>query len=121
MRHRALVVDDNPNNLMLVKDLLEAADFEVLEAETGTQGLVLARTEKLDILILDVRLPDLRGSEVAKQLRLSKETRDIPIVFVTASVMPEGRDEIKTIANTAFIGKPINTRTFAKEILSFIR
>ena len=120
MRKRALIVDDNANNLMLEKDLLEVAGFEVFEAKNATDGIAIARKEKPDIIIMDVRLPDMRGSEAAKILRQDKETSDIPIVFVTASVMAEGREEINAITNSGFIGKPINTRTFAKEISEFI-
>ena len=106
---------------MLEKDLLEVAGFEVFEAENAADGIAITRREKPDIIIMDVRLPDMRGTEAAMILRQDKETRDIPIVFVTASVMVEGREEIKAITNTGFIGKPINTRTFAKEISKFIR
>ena len=121
MKKKALVVDDNKNNLMLEKDLLEVAGFEVFEAENAAGGIAIARKEKPDIIIMDVRLPDMRGSEAARILRQDKETSDIAIVFVTASVMAEGREEIKDIANAGFIGKPINTRTFVKEISKFIK
>jgi CheY-like chemotaxis protein len=121
MRKTALVVDDNKNNLLLEKDLLEVAGFEVFEAEDASSGIALARKEKPDIIIMDVRLPDMRGSEAAIILRREKDTRDIPIVFVTASVMAEGKEEINAITNSGFIGKPINTRTFAKKISEFIR
>jgi len=121
MRKKALVIDDNGNNLMLEKDLLEVAGFEVLEAENAAGGMAIARREKPDIIIMDVRLPDMRGTEAARILRQDKATGDIPIVFVTASVMAEGREEIKDITNSGFIGKPINTRTFAKEISQFIK
>jgi len=121
MRKKALVVDDNENNLMLEKDLLEVAGFEVFEAENASDGIAMARREKPDIIIMDVRLPDIRGTEAARILRQDKETRDIPIVFVTSSVMAEGRAEIDDITNTGFISKPINTRTFAKEISQFIK
>ena len=120
MKKKVLVVDDNSNNLLLEKDILEVAGFEVFEAQDALSGIVIARKEMPDIIIMDVRLPDMRGSEAARILRQHKETRDIPIVFVTASVMAEGKEEIKKIANSAFIGKPINTRTFAKEISKFI-
>ena len=120
MRKRVLVVDDNANNLMLEKDLLEVAGFEVFEAEDASSGIAIAKREKPDIIIMDVRLPDMRGSEAAQILRQDKETCDIPIVFVTASVMAEGREEIRAIANTGFIGKPIYTRVFAQEISHFI-
>jgi two-component system, cell cycle response regulator DivK len=120
MRKKALVVDDDKNNLMLEKDLLEVAGFEVFEAESASDGIAMARREKPDIIIMDVRLPDMRGSEAARILRQDKETLDIPIVFVTAFVMAEGREELKGITNSGFIGKPINTRTFAKEVSQFI-
>jgi two-component system, cell cycle response regulator DivK len=121
MQRKVLVIDDNANNLMLEKDLLEVAGFEVFEAENAASGIAIARKEKPDIIIMDMRLPDMRGSAAAKILRQDKETRDIPIVFVTASVMAEGKEEITSITNSGFIGKPINTRTFVKEISQFIK
>ena len=121
MKKKALVVDDNKSNLMLEKDVLEVAGFEVFEAENATDGITIARKEKPDIIIMDVRLPDMRGSEAARILREDQETSDIPIVFVTASVMVGEREEINAITNSGFIGKPINTRTFAKEISQFIK
>jgi two-component system, cell cycle response regulator DivK len=118
---KALVVDDNGSNLLLEKDLLEVAGFEVFEAENAAGGIAIAKREKLDIIIMDVRLPDMRGSAAALILRQDQETCDIPIVFVTASVMAEGMEEINNIPNSGFIGKPINTRTFAKEISQYIK
>ncbi len=116
----ALVVDDNENNLMLEKDLLELAGFTVFEAKNAVDGMASARKEKPDVIIMDVRLPDMRGSDAARILRLEEATRNTPIVFVTASVMAKGRAELKDITNSGFIGKPINTRTFAQEISRFI-
>ena len=121
MGKRALVIDDNENNLMLEKDLLEVAGFEVFVAENASSGVAIARKEKPDIIIMDIRLPDMRGTEAARILRQDKETCDIPVIFVTASVMAEGREEIKNIPNSGFIGKPIHTRTFAKEISQFMK
>ena len=121
MKKKALIIDDNANNLALEKDLLEVAGFEVLVAENATRGIALARSEKPDIIIMDMRLPDMRGSEAAKILLKDVETKDIPIVFVTASVLAEGIEEIKTIPNAAFVSKPINTRSFAEDIMKFIQ
>ncbi|MDP2853745.1 MAG: response regulator [Smithellaceae bacterium] len=121
MRKKALVVDDNANNLLLAKDLLEVAGFEVLEAENAADGIAMARSEKPDIILMDIRLPDMRGTEAARVLRQNKETNNIPIVFVTSSVMAEGRAEIDEIPNSGFMGKPINTRTFVKEISKYIK
>jgi CheY-like chemotaxis protein len=121
MGKKALVIDDNENNLTLERDLLEVAGFEVFTALNATSGIALARKELPDIIIMDMRLPDMRGSDAAKILLQGVETRDIPIVFVTASVLAEGIEEIKTIPNAVFVSKPINTRTFAKEIMHFIK
>ena len=124
MRKKVLVVDDNGNNLMLEKDLLEVAGFEVFEAENAADGIAIARKEKPDIIIMDVRLPDMLGTEAARILRQDKEMCDIPIVFVTASIIPaiEGAiEEAQAMTNSGFMGKPINTRTFAKEISQYIK
>ena len=118
---KVLVVDDNAGNLMLEKDLLEVAGFEVFVSENAADGIAIARKEKPDVVIMDVRLPDMRGTEAASILRQDMLTGDIPIVFVTASVMAGGIEEIKNFTNSGFIGKPINTRTFAKEISQFIK
>jgi len=121
MKRKALVVDDNGANLMLEKDLLEVAGFAVFQADNAADGIAIARREKPDVIVMDVRLPDMRGTEAAVILRKDPETGQIPIIFVTASVMAEGMDEIKNTTNSGFIGKPINTRTFAKEISEFIK
>ncbi|MFH0921368.1 MAG: response regulator [Fibrobacterota bacterium] len=121
MRKKALVVDDNDKNLLLEKDLLEVAGFEVFVAENALTAIAIAKKERPDIIIMDVRLPDMLGTEAAKILRQNKETCDIPIVFVTASVMAEGREAINAIDNAGFIGKPINTRTFVEIINRFIK
>jgi len=121
MKKRILVVDDNANNLMLESDLLEVAGFEVFTAKDATSGIAIAKKEKPDVIIMDVRLPDMRGTEAAKILRQDKETDNIPIVFVTASVMAEGLAELRNTPNSGFIGKPINTRTFAQEVSKFIK
>ena len=100
---------------------MEVAGFEVFEAENAAVGIAIAGKVKPDVIIMDVRLPDMRGSEAARILREDKETSDIPIVFVTASVMVGEKEEINAITNSGFIGKPINTRTFAKEVSQFIK
>lgn len=115
----ALIIDDDANNLLLEKDLLEVAGFRVFVAEDAAGGLSLAEKERPDVIIMDMRLPDMRGSDAAKILLQGVNTREIPIVFVTASVLAEGIQEIKAIPNAVFMSKPINTRTFAEDILKF--
>ena len=116
MNKRVLVVDDNKNNRILESDILEIAGFTVWEAETAQQGIDLAQKERPDIIVMDVRLPDMRGTAAAMILRQDPNMQDMPIIFVTASVMKEDKREMVGISNIGFIGKPINTRSFALEI-----
>ena len=120
MGGKVLVIDDNQNNLTLEGDLLEVAGYQVFLADNASRGIAIAKAELPDVIIMDVRLPDMRGSVAAEILRNNPLTASIPIVFVTASVMPGGREEIGGIANSGFIGKPIDTRSFAKEIAGHI-
>lgn len=121
MKKRAVVVDDNANNLMLEKDLLEIAGFEVFEATNGLDSIAIIKKEKPDIIIMDIRLPDMEGTEAIRILREDKEMRAIPVVFVTASVLERERKEIIAILNSGYMSKPIDTRTFAKEISKYIK
>jgi len=121
MKKTVVVVDDNENNLLLEKDLLEVAEFLVFTAENALDGIAITKRELPDIIVMDVRLPDMRGTDAAMVLRADETTKDIPIVFVTASVMAEGREIIDAIPNSGFIGKPINTRTFVQDILSYLK
>jgi len=116
-----VVVDDNENNLLLEKDLLEVAGFLVFTAENALDGIAMTKKELPDIIVMDVRLPDMRGTDAAMVLRQDETTMHIPIVFVTASVMAEGREIIDAIPNSGFIGKPINTRTFVQDISGYLK
>ncbi|WP_137227220.1 MULTISPECIES: response regulator [Shewanella] len=121
MKTKIVLVDDNVNNLLLEEDLLLMADFEVFTAVNATDALILVKKVKPKIIILDVQLPDMSGRELAIILREDIETATIPIVFVTASVLKEDVDQLLCIDNSAFISKPINTRTFAKQVSQYIK
>jgi len=121
MKKKVLIVDDDAFNLLLEKDLLTVAGMEVFQAENAADGIAIAKKEKPDIIIMDLRLPDMHGTMAAKILSLDKDVRDIPIVFVTASVLESVLDEISGLKKSGFIGKPIDTRTFAKEVMKYIK
>ncbi len=121
MKNKIVIVDDNANNLLLEKDLMEIAGFEVFEAINATDGIALVRKEMPDVIIMDVRLPDMSGLEAINILRKDKNIIKIPVVFVTASVLEAEKQALITIPNSGFISKPIDTRTFAKDISKFIK
>ncbi len=121
MAKKSIVIDDNANNLLLEKDLLLLAGFEVFTALNATEGIALVKKEKPDIIIMDVRLPDMVGTDIVNILREDKKTIDIPIIFVTASIMQKDREQLLRIPNSGLIIKPIDTRTFAKQVSEFIK
>ena len=121
MKKRVLIVEDNERNLTLEKDLLEVAGFEVLTAIDAQSGITIAKKENPDIIVLDIRLPDMRGTEAAEKLRADDAIRDIPIIFVTASVMGDDLKQVMSFSNSGYISKPIDTRTFAEDVGRFIK
>jgi two-component system, cell cycle response regulator DivK len=120
MKKRVLIIEDNEKNRRLEKDLLEIAGFEVLEAMTGAGGIALAQRERPDAIVMDLRLPDMRGDLVAQSLRQENETCDTPIIFVTASIIGDMSVKHAAIPNTTILTKPFDTQTFAQKISQFI-
>jgi CheY-like chemotaxis protein len=109
-------VEDNPMNLELVSDVLRSAGYTVLEAMTAAEGIRIATERLPDLVLLDLRLPDMDGLEVVRRLRTDPRTAALPIVAVTAQAM-KGDEEAARIAGCwGYITKPVNTRTLVLEI-----
>jgi two-component system cell cycle response regulator DivK len=92
-RNRILIVEDNPISLTLLKQLLTAHGYEVLGTSEGLQALDLAREEQPDLILMDIRLPDISGFEVTRLLKADDRTKTIPIIAVTALASPESAVE----------------------------
>ena len=120
-RNRILVVEDNQLSLKLLKQLLTAHGYEVLESPEGLQALDLARDEQPDLILMDIRLPDISGLEVTRLLKQDDRTKTIPIVAVTALASPD--DEKKGLESgcDAYIPKPITLGNFLRTIESFLK
>src|SRR5712692_8176668 len=108
---KILVVEDNPLNRELTADILGAAGYTVLQAENAEKGLALARAESPALILMDVRLPGMDGLSATETLKEEAETREIPVVALTAHAMKG--DEAKALAAgcRGYITKPIDTRT----------
>jgi CheY-like chemotaxis protein len=112
----ALIVDDNAKNRKLAVGVLSAAGFETLEAATGTDALALAAERVPDVILMDLRLPDMDGAEVTRAIRADGPTARIPVVAMSAMPL-DGRDEWLEAAGFAgSIEKPIEVGTFADEV-----
>ena len=82
--YKILIVDDVVSNVLLLKVLLKNLNYQIATANDGLQALSAVETEKPDLILLDVMMPGLNGFEVAEKLKENPETRDIPIIFLTA-------------------------------------
>jgi DNA-binding response OmpR family regulator len=118
---RILIVDDESAIRLVCRVNLDSAGFETIEAEDGETALALARSERPDLILLDVMLPGLDGWEVAAKLREMPDTRDIPIVFLTArSAAP---DEVRghEVGGLGFIAKPFDPAELSQTVTATLR
>ncbi|MGD9602874.1 MAG: response regulator [Gammaproteobacteria bacterium] len=110
--HTILVVEDNPMNLKLARDVLEAKGYQVLAAENGEDGVTLARTAHPDLVLMDIQLPGIDGVEALARLRADPATAAVPVVAFTASVMAGDRSRVTAAGFDAFVAKPIELKSF---------
>jgi two-component system, cell cycle response regulator DivK len=111
-----LVVDDNAANLKLAREILTAQGYEVISAVRGEQAVDVARAQRPALILLDMRLPDVDGLEVLRRLRSSPETKDLPVVAMTAQAMAGDRERFLAAGCDGYISKPIVLRTFYAEV-----
>ena len=118
-RPLVLIVDDSDRNRKLARDVLRAAQFRTLEAVTAAEGIALASEYLPDVILMDLRLPDIDGTEAARMLLAEPRTSHIPVVAVTALPL-DARDEWLFDAGFAgYIVKPIDTDAFADVVRGF--
>jgi two-component system cell cycle response regulator DivK len=103
-----LIVDDNEQNARLVRDVLEAASMRTLSASTAGEGLALARRHKPDLVLMDLRLPDLDGIEAARRLRADQATAHIPVVALSATRTEDADDWLRGECFSGYIEKPVD-------------
>ncbi len=120
MKPRILVVEDNPMNLELVTDLLEAAGFIVCQAHTAEEGLRAAHELSPDLILMDLSLPGLDGLAATRALRDDPATRHLTVIALTAHAMKGDEAVALSAGCDGYLTKPINTRTFAANVAAFI-
>jgi two-component system, cell cycle response regulator DivK len=111
-----LIVEDNPRNMKLVRDVLQVKGHETLEATNAEDGIVLATERKPDLVLMDIQLPGMNGIDALRVLRSQPATDRIPVIAVTASVMQQDRKLITEAGFDAYVGKPITLAEFLKAV-----
>lgn len=111
-----LIVEDNPRNLKLVRDVLQVKGHATLEAGTAEEGIRIAGERHPDLILMDIHLPGMNGIDALRALRGDPATAAIPVIAVTASVMQDDRRMIMEAGFNAYVGKPINLREFLEAV-----
>jgi two-component system, cell cycle response regulator DivK len=104
----ALIIEDNENNLELIRFILEQGGYKTRFAMTGLEGVQQVLSIPPDFVILDIQLPDINGLEVLKRIRASKVGKDIPVIAMTSYAMSGDKDKLLAAGCTAYIEKPID-------------
>ena len=115
-----LIVEDNDKNLKLVRDVLQVKGYATVEAGNAEDGIALARARKPDLVLMDIQLPGMSGIDAIGVLRADPATAGIPVVAVTASVMPQDRNKITEAGFDAYLGKPINLKEFLDTVRTML-
>lgn len=113
---RILVVEDNPLNLKLLRDVLGAAGYNVLEATSGEEGLRVAAEQPPDLVLMDLQLPGIDGTETLLRLRRDSLESTVPVVAVTAFAMTEDHTRAERAGFDAYVEKPISVRSLVRQI-----
>lgn len=118
---RILYVEDNFENRILIKRVLEAEGYTLIEAENGKQGLELALSSSPDLILMDINLPDIDGYECTSRLRHTNGVKRIPILALTANVMEGDHEKALAAGCDGYISKPIDVDTLPIQIAGYLK
>ena len=113
---RILVVEDNPDNMVLIYDILTSLNYTVLQAVDGEQGVAMAEAELPDLILMDLSLPRLDGWNATQQIKAKSELRHIPIIALTAHALIGDRERALAAGCDDYLSKPINFRALANKL-----
>lgn len=120
-RQKALVIEDNEDNMVLITRLLQKAGYESIWAETGLKGVQLVQEHKPDFVLLDIQLPDIDGTEVLKRIRaLKTDIAKIPVIAMTSYAMAGDREKLLAAGCDGYIEKPIDPVRVISQIRTIV-
>lgn len=118
---RILYIEDNPENRLLVRRVLEAEGYSVLEAEDGSSGLEMAARMRPDLILLDINLPEIDGYDLARRFRDMVGLEQVPILAITANVMKGDRERTLAAGCSGYIQKPIDVDRLPGQVRAALR
>jgi len=117
---RILYIEDNPENRLLVRRVLTAEGYTLLEAADGPSGVVAAEEHQPDLILMDINLPDLDGYEVTTRIKRNPELSRVPVIAMTANVMHGDRERSLAAGCDGYIQKPIDIDLLPEQIAKFL-
>ncbi len=120
MTARILIIEDNPDNLELMRYVLEAFGYQALTASNGQEGINVAERALPDLILCDIQLPDIDGYEVVKRIRSTPNLAAIPLIAVTALAMAGDRDKALRAGFDGYLSKPIDPAAFVPQMEAFL-
>jgi two-component system, cell cycle response regulator DivK len=119
-RGLVLIVEDNPRNLKLVRDVLNHAGYETLEAVSAEDGLALAQQRHPGVVLLDIQLPGMDGVEALGRLRADPTTREIPVIALTAFAMKTDRERFLAAGFDRYVEKPLDISELRRQVAAVL-
>lgn len=119
MSDLVLIVEDNPKNLKLARDLLQYWGFETIEAMNAEDGIALAAGHRPQLVLMDIQLPDMDGESALRRLRADPATARLRVVALTAFAMREDRARLLAAGFDGYISKPIDVRAFPRQVREY--
>jgi CheY-like chemotaxis protein len=113
---KILYVEDNDDNVYMLKKRLSRAGFTVVVATEGTQGIAMATSEQPDLILMDLTLPDIRGEEATRRIKADPATKRIPVIALTANAMADDREKAIAAGCDDFDTKPVEMPRLLKKI-----
>jgi len=120
MSKRVLVIEDQEDNRRIVRDLLTASGYELIEATTGEEGLELAERERPDLILMDIQLPGLDGYEVTRLIKANPELHRIPIIAVTSYALSGDDQKAAAAGCDGYVTKPFSPRVLLAKIREYL-
>jgi CheY-like chemotaxis protein len=120
MPKRILMVEDEPKNMKLLRDLLQKFGYETIEATDGEEGVELTRKMKPDLVLMDIMMPRLDGLEATRILKADISTKNIPVVALTAFAMSGDKERALEAGCDGYITKPVDVHGLLKTVEQFL-
>ena len=120
MSKRILAVEDQEDNMQILRDLLVNAGYEMIEAENGEEALAAVATQRPDLILMDIQIPIIDGYEVTRRIKADPALRSIPIIAVTSHAIGGGEEKARAAGCDDFVAKPYSPRQLLAKVKEFL-